>query len=120
MRKNRNYSLRRGAPDLAGSTQNIEKTEQKNKINLFSIHPGKIDTDLHETAFPEQIKQEAPYVIEHMEAIGKKRPRYTGGLPAWTCVWLCTGKDVDFSRGKYVDCTRDIEEQAAAAAAKKA
>lgn len=96
----------------------IEKAGQKNKIEVFSIHPGEIDTDLHETAFPERTKKEAPYVIEHMEAIGKKRPHYTGELPAWACVWLCAGKGVESLRGKYVDCTRDIEEQAAAAAKK--
>lgn len=97
----------------------IEKIGQKNRIEVFSIHPGEIDTDLHETAFPERTKKEAPYVIEHMEAIGKKRPHYTGELPAWACVWLCAGKGVESLRGKYVDCTRDVEEQAAAAAAKK-
>lgn len=96
----------------------IEKTGQRNKIDVFSIHPGEIDTDLHETAFPERTKKEAPYVIEHMESIGKKRPHYTGELPAWTCIWLCAGSGVESLRGKYVDCTRDVEEQAAAAAKK--
>jgi NAD(P)-dependent dehydrogenase (short-subunit alcohol dehydrogenase family) len=86
----------------------------KNGISVFSIHPGEIETTLHQTAFPEKTKQEAPYVVEFMEMIGKKRPHFEGRLPAWTCVWLCSGK-AEQLRGKYVDCTRDVAEQAEAA-----
>jgi len=81
---------------------------------FFSIHPGEIETSLHQTAFPEKTKTEAPYVVEFMEKIGKKRPHFEGRLPAWTCVWLCSGKAAQL-RGKYVDCTRDVGEQALAA-----
>jgi len=84
-----------------------------NGITVFSIHPGEVDTNLHITAFPEKTKREAPYVIEHMEKIGSKRPHFSGNLPAWTCVWLCTGNGLAL-KGRYVDCTRDVEEQVAA------
>lgn len=93
--------------------QKIEHKFDRNAIEVFSIHPGEIETGLHQTAFPEKTKKEAPYVIEHMEMIGKKRPHFQGGLPAWTCVWLCAGKGEQL-KGAYVDCTRDVEEQAAA------
>lgn len=84
-----------------------------NGISVFSIHPGEIETDLHQTAYPEKTKVEAPYVIEHMAEIGKRRPHFEGELPAWTCVWLCAGKGASL-RGRFVDCTRDVEEQAQA------
>ncbi|KAJ5812401.1 hypothetical protein N7474_008702 [Penicillium riverlandense] len=96
--------------------QQIE-SDVSNGISVFSIHPGEIDTKLHETAFPERTKREAPYVIEHMEKVGAKRPHYSGNLPAWTCVWLCAGKG-NAMKGKYVDCTRDVEEQMAAVSAR--
>lgn len=84
-----------------------------NGISVFSIHPGEIETDLHQTAYPEKTKVEAPYVIEHMAEIGKRRPHFEAELPAWTCVWLSAGKGVSL-RGSFVDCTRDVEEQAEA------
>lgn len=86
---------------------------ESNGISVFSIHPGEIETDLHQTAYPEKTKVEAPYVIEHMAGISKRRPHFEGELPAWTCVWLCTGKGGSL-RGRFVDCTRDVEEQAEA------
>ncbi|KKY32673.1 putative short chain dehydrogenase reductase sdr [Diaporthe ampelina] len=67
---------------------------RSNGISVFSIHPGEIETDLHQTAYPEKTKVEAPYVIEHMAKISK-------------------GKGISLN-GRFVDCTRDIEEQAQA------
>ncbi|KAG8156289.1 hypothetical protein KVR01_013824 [Diaporthe batatas] len=61
---------------------------RKSGISIFSIHPGEIETDLHQTAYPEKTKVEAPYVIEHMAEISK--------------------------RGRFVDCTRDVQEQSQA------
>lgn len=90
-----------------------EMDNRSNGISVFSIHPGEIETDLHQTAYPEKTKKEAPYVIEHMAEISKRRPHFEGELPAWTCVWLCAGKG-DSLRGRFVDCTRDVEEQAQA------
>ena len=81
-------------------------------ISLFSIHPGEIETSLHTTGFPEKTRQEAPYIIEHMKELDKKRPKFDISLPAWTCVYLASGRAAKL-RGKYVDCTRDIEEAAA-------
>lgn len=110
-------SITRFAGTLQAELEQVQKIEGKfrqNQIELFSIHPGEIDTGLHQTAFPEKTKKEAGYVIEHMEAIGKKRSHFAGALPAWTCVWLCAGKGKEL-KGMYVDCTRDVEEQAAAA-----
>lgn len=78
-------------------------------ISLFSIHPGEIETTLHATSFPEKTRREAPYVIEHMKALEAKRPHFDISLPAWTCVYLASGK-AEKLRGRYVDCTRDIEE----------
>lgn len=91
-----------------------QMSNRSNGISVFSIHPGEIETDLHQTAYPEKTKVEAPYVIEHMAEISKRRPHYAGELPAWACVWLCSGKGGPL-RGKFVDCTRDVEEQAQAA-----
>ncbi|KAL1873195.1 hypothetical protein Daus18300_004014 [Diaporthe australafricana] len=91
---------------------------RSNGISVFSIHPGEIETDLHQTAYPEKTKVEAPYVIEHMAEIGKRRPHFEGELPAWTCVWLCAGKGASL-KGKFVDCTRDVEEQAQGLGEKK-
>jgi NAD(P)-dependent dehydrogenase (short-subunit alcohol dehydrogenase family) len=109
-------AITRFAGTLQAELDQVQKIEHKfdrNAIEVFSIHPGEIETGLHQTAFPEKTKKEAPYVIEHMEMIGKKRPHFQGGLPAWTCVWLCAGKGEEL-KGAYVDCTRDVEEQAAA------
>ncbi|KAI5194255.1 hypothetical protein E4T38_09624 [Aureobasidium subglaciale] len=83
----------------------------ENGISLFSIHPGEIETSLHTTGFPEQTHRSAPYIIEHMKELDKKRPKFDISLPAWTCVYLASGKGAKL-RGKYVDCTRDIEEAA--------
>lgn len=90
-----------------------EMKNESNGISVFSIHPGEIETDLHQTAYPEKTKVEAPYVIEHMAEISKRRPHFEGELPAWACVWLCAGKGVSL-RGRFVDCTRDVEEQSEA------
>ena len=78
-------------------------------ISLFSIHPGEIETSLHTTEFPEKTHKEAPYIIEHMKKLDATRPRFDVSLPAWTCVYLASGRAAKL-RGKYVDCTRDIEE----------
>ena len=78
-------------------------------ISLFSMHPGEIETSLHTTGFPEKTHREAPYIIDHMKALDQTRPHYDISLPAWTCVYLVSGKAAKL-RGKYVDCTRDIGE----------
>jgi hypothetical protein len=44
-----------------------------------------------------------------MQALDSKRPQFEASLPAWTCVYLASGKAAKL-RGKYIDCTRDIEE----------
>lgn len=92
--------------------QKIDGGFTKNGISTFSIHPGEIETDLHQTAIPEKTKLEAPYVVEFMAKIGKNRPHFDVGLPAWTCVFLATeeGKRL---QGQFVDCTRDVEEMIA-------
>ncbi|KAH8665143.1 hypothetical protein BGZ60DRAFT_453578 [Tricladium varicosporioides] len=82
---------------------------EKNGISVFSIHPGEIKTKLHETAFPEKTKKEAPYVIEMMDKLHKIHPNFQAELPAWTCVYLAAGKGKCLE-GRLVDCTRDIEE----------
>ncbi|KAF5630043.1 peroxisomal short-chain alcohol dehydrogenase [Fusarium sp. NRRL 52700] len=106
-------SITRFAGTLQAELDQVQKIEKgiDNNISVFSIHPGEIETSLHETAFPEKTKQEAPYVIEHMEKINAKRPHFEAALPAWTCVWLSSGKATAL-RGKFVDCTRDVGEQA--------
>ena len=67
---------------------------------------------MHSTGFPEKTHREAPYIIEHMRQLDLKRPKFDISLPAWTCVYLASGKAGKL-KGKYVDCTRDIEEQEA-------
>ncbi|EXK30432.1 hypothetical protein FOMG_13242 [Fusarium oxysporum f. sp. melonis 26406] len=106
-------SITRFAGTLQVELDQVQRIEKgvDNNISVFSIHPGEIETNLHETAFPERTKREAPYVIEHMNKIGAKRPHFEAALPAWTCVWLSSGKGSDL-RGKFVDCTRDVGEQA--------
>lgn len=44
-----------------------------------------------------------------MKELDKRRPKFDISLPAWTCVYLASGK-AKALRGKYVDCTRDVEE----------
>lgn len=82
---------------------------EKNGISVFSIHPGEVNTRLHQTAFPEKTKVEAPYVVEHMEKMAKSRPEFKAETPAWTCVYLAVGKGKPLE-GRLIDCTRDIEE----------
>jgi len=82
---------------------------KENGISVFSIHPGEIKTTLHETAFPEKTKKEAPYVIEMMDKMTGSMPDFQIELPAWTCVYLAAGRGKDLE-GRMVDCTRDIEE----------
>ncbi len=89
--------------------QKVESGFKQNGISTFSFHPGEIETSLHQTAFPEKTKAEAPYVIEFMKKIGQNRPLFDIELPAWTCVFLASGK-ADKLRGQFVDCTRDIGE----------
>lgn len=82
---------------------------EKNGISVFSMHPGEVKTRLHQTAFPEKTKKEAPYVIEHMDKMAKMHPDFKAETPAWTCVYLATGHGKELE-GRLVDCTRDIEE----------
>lgn len=81
----------------------------ENGISVFSIHPGEVNTKLHETGFPEKTKREAPYVIEMMDKLHAASPEYKAELPAWTCVYLAAGKGKGLE-GRMVDCTRDVEE----------
>ncbi|KAI1855970.1 hypothetical protein JX265_012053 [Neoarthrinium moseri] len=81
----------------------------RNGISVFSLHPGEVKTRLHETAFPEKTKREAPYVVEHMDKMARSRPDFMAETPAWTCVYLATGHGQALE-GRLVDCTRDIEE----------
>lgn len=85
------------------------KTHSENGISIFSIHPGEVNTKLHETGFPEKTKREAPYVIEMMDKLHASSPDYKAELPAWTCVYLAAGRGKGLE-GRMVDCTRDIEE----------
>ena len=78
-------------------------------VDVFSIHPGEVETSLHQTAFPEKTQKEAPYVIEHMERVSKGRPHFSIALSAWTCVYLSSGRGKGL-RGTMVDCTQDVEE----------
>ncbi|KAG4030094.1 hypothetical protein MFRU_013g01180 [Monilinia fructicola] len=82
---------------------------EENGISVFSIHPGEIKTALHQTAYPEKTRVEAPYVIEMMAKLHKSHPEFSIDLPAWTCVYLAAGKGSSL-RGRLVDCTRDLEE----------
>ncbi|KAM0815750.1 hypothetical protein AB5N19_01549 [Seiridium cardinale] len=82
---------------------------EKNGISVFSLHPGEVKTQLHQTAFPEKTKKEAPYVIEHMEKMAKMHPDFKAETPAWTCVYLAAGHGQALE-GRLVDSTRDIEE----------
>ncbi|CAK7205297.1 hypothetical protein SEUCBS139899_008066 [Sporothrix eucalyptigena] len=110
-------AITRFAGTLQAELDNDPTSGPTNAIRAFSIHPGEIETSLHDTAYPERTKKEAPYVIEHMAKIGAKRPHFEGVLPAWTCVWLSVASDKrDALKGRYVDCTRDVGEQAEAAA----
>ncbi|KAF2150957.1 NAD(P)-binding protein [Myriangium duriaei CBS 260.36] len=89
--------------------QKIDYGHEKNGISLFSIHPGEVETDLHTTGFPEKTHKEAPYIIKHMNEIHARSPHYEASLPAYTCVFLTTDRASPL-RGRYVDCTRDVEE----------
>ncbi|KAH7239960.1 uncharacterized protein BKA55DRAFT_542558 [Fusarium redolens] len=106
-------SITRFAGTLQVELDQVQRVEKgvDNNIAVFSIHPGEIETNLHETAFPERTKREAPYVMDNLAKIGAKRPHFEAALPAWTCVWLSSGKGSGL-RGKFVDCTRDVGEQA--------
>ncbi|KAJ5728878.1 uncharacterized protein N7483_003386 [Penicillium malachiteum] len=91
-------SITRFAGTLQAEMEQIQPKQHNadNGIELFSIHPGEIETQLHQSAIPEKTR--------------KTRPHYAPRLPAWTVVWLCTGRAAGL-RGQYVDCTRDVEEQ---------
>ncbi|KAJ5717067.1 hypothetical protein N7488_002713 [Penicillium malachiteum] len=105
-------SITRFAGTLQAEMEILQRKQHNadNGIEVFSIHPGEIDTQLHQTAIPEKTRTEAPYVVDLLERLGKSRPHYAPRLPAWTVVWLCTGRAAGL-RGQYVDCTRDVEEQ---------
>ena len=94
--------------------QKLVNGRPENGIELFSFHPGEVDTDLHVTAFPENLKTDAPYVLEHMNKISANRPQFGPELPAWTVVFLASGR-AKALRGAYIDSTRDVGEQLAAA-----
>jgi NAD(P)-dependent dehydrogenase (short-subunit alcohol dehydrogenase family) len=105
-------AITRFAGSLQAELDIVQKMDagfEQNGISTFSIHPGEIETDLHETAFPEKTKQEAPYVMEFMAKIGKNRPHFDISLPAWTCVFLASDKGKKL-KGQFVDCTRDLDE----------
>lgn len=105
-------AITRFAGTLQVELDQVQRIENgvDNNIAVFSIHPGEVETSLHKTAFPERTKRDAPYVVEHMAKISAKRTHFEGVLPAWTCVWLSSGKGWAL-RGKYVDCTCDVGEQ---------
>ncbi|KAL1888557.1 hypothetical protein Sste5346_009514 [Sporothrix stenoceras] len=117
-------AITRFAGTLQAEVDQLPALEDKtpdvaNAIRCYSIHPGEIETSLHDTAFPQRTKDKAPYVIEHMAKIGAHRPHYEGVLPAWTVVWLCVPSEArEALKGKYVDCTRDVVEQSKAVAGK--
>ncbi|KAF3020174.1 hypothetical protein E8E14_010133 [Neopestalotiopsis sp. 37M] len=88
----------------------LQTTEHGNNgISVFSMHPGEVKTRLHTTAFPDKTREEAPYVIEHMEKMAKSHPDFKAELAAWTCVYLAAGNGKALE-GRLVDATRDIEE----------
>lgn len=105
-------AIMRFAGTLQAELDQVQRIEKgvDNNIAIFSIHPGEVETSLHETAFPEKTKRDAPYVVEHMAKISAKSVHFEGVLPAWTCVWLSSGKGWAL-RGKYVDCTHDVSDQ---------
>lgn len=105
-------AITRFAGSLQAELDIIQKVEggfDLNGISTFSFHPGEIETKLHQTGFPEKTKVEAPYVMDFMAKIERKRPHFDIGLPAWTCVFLASGK-AESLRGQFVDCTKDIGE----------
>lgn len=90
----------------------VQKAEggfAENGIEVFSFHPGEIHTDLHKSAFPSNLKTEAPYVLELMNNIEARRPKFEPELPAGTAVFLAAGMAGSL-KGRYIDCTLDIEE----------
>ncbi|KAJ5771541.1 hypothetical protein N7520_002070 [Penicillium odoratum] len=105
-------AITRFAGTLHAELEQLQPKEHNtaNKIEVFSIHPGEIETQLHQTAFPQKTRNEAPYVVELLERLGRTRPHFAPQLPAWTTVWLCAGKGAGL-KGQFIDCTRDVEEQ---------
>ncbi|KAJ9659592.1 hypothetical protein H2198_003005 [Neophaeococcomyces mojaviensis] len=82
---------------------------EKNGIEVFSIHPGEIATELHKVALPPNLDRDAPYIVEMRDKMKSVLPRFQAELPAWTTVFLASGR-AHALRGRYVDCTRDIAE----------
>jgi len=113
-------SITRFAGTLQAGLNMVQKIEKgvDNGVSVYSIHPGEISTDLHKKGLPQNVVEKAPYVGELMAKLREVRPKFQAALPAWTVVWLCAGK-APALRGKFVDCTRDVTEQAEAAAAGK-
>jgi len=113
-------AITRFAGTLQAELNQIQKIEKgvDNGVAVYSIHPGEVSTDLHLKGLPPNVVEKAPYVGELKAKLAKTRPKFEGRLPAWTVIWLCAGK-APALRGKFVDCTRDVTEQAEAAAAGK-
>ncbi|KAF2484887.1 hypothetical protein BDY17DRAFT_292546 [Neohortaea acidophila] len=113
-------ALLRFAGSLSAELDFLQKRDgfEKNGIQIFSIHPGEINTDLHKTSKPENLRSDAPYVLELLEKLSANRPTFSPQLPAWSVVYLAAGKAPEL-RGQYVDCTRDLEETARNARASK-
>jgi short-subunit dehydrogenase len=105
-------SITRFAGVLQAELNILQKNTFKfshNGISVFSIHPGEVKTSLHEVAFPEKTKKEAPYVIDMMKRIEKLHPEFKAAQAAWTCVYLSSGRGKSLE-GRLVDCTRDVDE----------
>lgn len=110
-------AITRFAGTLQAELDTVQKVEghfDRNGIEFFSFHPGEIETDLHTTGFPECLKSDAPYVLEHMARVSANRPHFEPELPAWTVVFLASGRAAAL-KGQYVDATRDLGEVIAAA-----
>lgn len=73
------------------------------------MHPGVAETELHVSAFPEKTKKETPEVYVKNKEFTGRRKHSEVEVPAWTTVWLGTGRG-KVMRGKYLDASRYVGE----------
>jgi short-subunit dehydrogenase len=78
-------------------------------LKVYSMHPGEVETELHSTAFPEKTKRETPEVYRKIKEFTGRSKHSDPEVPAWTAVWLASGKG-EVMRGRYLDASKDVGE----------
>lgn len=81
--------------------------EMGDKLRVFSVHPGRIATDMAEKA---GIPTADDKGILESSINCRTKPLLDEELPGGFCVWLAATPEADFLRGRLIACNWDADE----------